>query len=145
MQDSIVREIIVKASKERVFLAISDPAQITKWFPDAIEGSLAAGERPIFDFGEYGKNQIYVETVNPYDYFAFRWVPGSNHFFGDVLTQSNTLVEFHIEETSDGTKVTLKESGFASLSYPNAEERLSDNNGGWDYMMERLGKLFIEV
>jgi len=58
MQDTIVREITVKAPKERVYTAITDPTQIIKWFPDAVEGKLEAGERPVFDFGEYGKNQI---------------------------------------------------------------------------------------
>jgi len=145
MQDTIVREITVDAPKKRVFAAISDPEQIIQWFPDAVEGKLEAGEQPVFDFGEYGKNQVYIEAVEPDDYFAYRWIPGSNHFMGDARTQSNTLVEFRLEETETGTKVTLTESGFASLSYENAAERLSDNNGGWDYMMERLSKLFAKA
>jgi len=41
--------------------------------------------------------------------------------------------------------VTLTESGFAALTYPNAEERLADNNGGWDYMIDRLEKLFAQA
>lgn len=88
---------------------------------------------------------MYIESVQPYDYFAFRWVPGTNHFFGDVLTQPNTLVEFRLEENGEMTKVTLTESGFASLSYPNAEERFNDNIGGWNYMAGRLEKVFAKA
>lgn len=85
MQDAIIREITVKASQERVYQAITDPAEIIKWFPDAIEGGT-------------------LEVVG-------------------------------------GTKVTLKESGFSSLPQSEAESSFKDNNGGWDYMVERLSAL----
>jgi uncharacterized protein YndB with AHSA1/START domain len=145
MQNTIVKEITVKASKERVYTAITDPKQIITWFPNAIEGTLEVGERPIFDFGEYGKNQIYVEAAQPYEYFAYRWIPGANHFLGDVLTKPNTLVEFRLEEINNMTKIILTESGFASLPPEVAEQCLKDNTGGWDYMIERLQKVLTEV
>ncbi len=141
MQNTIVREITVKATKEKVFGAITDPQQIVQWFPEAIEGTLNEGDRPILDFGEYGKNQIYVEAVHPFNYFAYRWIPGSNHFIGDVLSKPNTLVEFRLEESAEGTKVTVTESGFASLPAEVAEQCFKDNSGGWDYMMGRLEKM----
>lgn len=141
MQDIITKEIIVKASKERVYNAIADPRQITTWFPDAVEGAtLEVGERPIFHFGDL-KTQIYVEAANPFDYFAYRWVPGGAAIIGDVLAVANTLVEFFIEELSEGTKVTLKESGFASLPPEVAKASFEDNSGGWNIMMERLEKV----
>jgi uncharacterized protein YndB with AHSA1/START domain len=51
------------------------------------------------------------------------------------------LVEFFIEEMEQGTKVTVKESGFAALPAEVAEKSFKDNSGGWGYMMERLEKL----
>ncbi|MDB5170311.1 MAG: Aha1 domain superfamily [Candidatus Saccharibacteria bacterium] len=141
MQDTIVREITVKAAKERVYKAITDPEQIIAWFPDAIEGTLEAGQRPIFTFTkENHKTQIYVEAANPFEYFAYRWVPGGTGIIGDVLTVPNTLVEFHIEELGEETKITLKESGFSSLPSEVAEKSFNQNSGGWGYMMGRLEK-----
>ena len=140
MQDVIVREITVKATKERVYKAITDPKEIISWFPDAIEGgTLEVGQRPVFIFenGEH-KSQTYIEAARPFEYFAYRWVPGSAGIIGDVLAVPNTLVEFHIEELEDGTKVTVKESGFASLPAEVAEECFNQNSGGWEYMMNRL-------
>lgn len=141
-QDTIEREITVKASKERVFKAITDPQEIVAWFPDAIEGNLDAGSSPIFDFGNHGKVQIYVEAVKPYDYFAYRWVPinadGSIGFLGDVRSQPNTLIEFRLEQVGSSTVVKLKESGFASLPPTVGTEAFGNNSGGWDHMLGRL-------
>lgn len=143
MQDVIIREITVKASKERVYKAITDPKEITTWFPDSIEGgTLEVGQRPIFVFeGEGHKARTYIEAANPFSYFAYRWVPGISILLDDVLSVANTLVEFHIEELESGTKVTVKESGFASLPTEVAEQCLKENSGGWEYMMDRLEKV----
>jgi uncharacterized protein YndB with AHSA1/START domain len=145
MQDTIDREITVRAPKERVFNAIVDPAQIVNWFPDGIEGKIEPGERPIFDFGTYGKVQIYVVAVEPHDYFAYRWASaGADGDAGDALTDPSTLVEFRLSEGPDGTTVKLTESGFASLPAAVMKKSLSDNSEGWDHMMARLAKLINE-
>lgn len=149
VQDTIEREITVRAPKERVFKAIIDPAQIVKWFPDAVEGSFDEGERPIFDFGKYGKYRILIIANRPHDYFAYKWTPGSYYlpdgFLGDVLTVPHTFVEFFLNDCPEGTLVKLKESGFASLPAEQIEVSLKDNNEGWDYMMASLAKFLAEA
>jgi uncharacterized protein YndB with AHSA1/START domain len=143
MQDVIKREITIYASKQRIYDAIANPEQVTKWFPTTIEGIYKVGEQPIFGFGEHGKNQIYITAARPHEYFAYRWVPGANHFLGDVLTVPNTLVEFRIEDNSDGScKVTMTESGFANLPVELMEAAFRQNSGGWEFMLGRLVKLF---
>lgn len=144
-KDVIEKVVTVNAPQEKVFEAITDPKKIIAWFPDAIEGTLEAGDRPVLDFGEYGKNQIYVETVRPHDYFAYRWIPGSDHFIGDVLSQTNTLVEFFLEQSGDVTKVTVKESGFSALAAEVRDQKYADNTGGWEYMLGRLAGHFEAV
>lgn len=143
MQDQIKREIIIQSSKERIYDAIANPEQVVKWFPSTVEGEYSPGEQPVFGFGEHGKNRIYVVEANPYEYFAYRWVPGSSHFLGDVLSVETTLVEFAIEEQSDGScKVTLMESGFASLPAEVMESSFEQNSGGWNFMLGRLEEYF---
>ncbi len=147
MQDVISREIIVKANKEKVYGAITDPAKVVAWFPDAIEnGTLEEGQNPLFIFnGGKNKAQVHIEKATPFDYFSFRWIPGGNDKGGeDVMSLPHTLVEFLIEEQSEGTKVTVKESGFAALPVEMAEKSFKDNSGGWDYMMNRLEKVFSQ-
>ncbi len=142
MQDVIRREIMIEAPKEKVFEAIADPEMVVKWFPNAIEGKYEVGEHPILSFGKDGKAQIYVVDAKPHNYFAYRWIPGSNHFLGDVLTVPNTLVEFNIEEEGGACTVVVTETGFAKLPTEMAEAAFKQNSGGWDFMLGRLGKYF---
>lgn len=132
MQDVIIREVTIKASQKQVYRAITDPLEIVKWFPESVEGgTLEVGQEPIFSF-ESGshKRRVHIEAADPYDYFAYRWVPApSGEGAGDVLSIPNTLVEFLIEITEDGTKVTVKESGFTSLPIDEAKSSFNDNNG----------------
>lgn len=143
MQDTIQREITINASKERIYEAIANPKQVTKWFPETLEGSYEVGQQPVFGFGEHGKSQVCIIAADPHEYFAYRWVPGSNHYLGDVLKVPNTLVEFRITEHANGKcKVTLTESGFASLPKDLMESALAQNSRGWDFMLGRLEKYF---
>ncbi len=143
MQDKIEREIIINAPKERVYAAITNPDQIVSWFPDSIEGTLKEGEQPLFVFNGHGKSQTYIEAMQPYEYFAYRWIPGGSDFKGDVRTIPNTLVEFRIEEVNGISKVTMIESGFASLPTEVAEESFKQNDGGWNFMLDRFEKKFL--
>jgi uncharacterized protein YndB with AHSA1/START domain len=146
IQDSIQRQITIRAPKERVYSAITDPKQIVSWFPDAIDGTREVGSTPTIDFGKEYVFQILVVAANPHDYFAYRWVPanadGTVGFKGDVLEFPNTLVEFRLADDPKGTALTLTESGFSTLPKEVAENQLKENSGGWDYMLDRLEKLF---
>lgn len=144
MQDKIERQIIINASKEQVYEAIADPSKITSWFPDDIEGTLDEGEQPILNFGEHGKTQILVVAKEPHDYFAYRWVPGANHFIGNVEEAKTTLVEFKLTENSGTTTLTVTESGFSKLPVEMAEASYTQNTGGWGFMLGRLEKKFSE-
>lgn len=129
---------------EKIYQAISNPDLVVKWFPETLEGEYEVGKQPIFGFGDHGRNQVYIVEARPNDYFAYRWVPGANHFLGDVLTVANTLVEFSIEEISNQKcLVTLAESGFASLPKEILESSYQQNSKGWDFMLGRLVE-FVE-
>lgn len=143
MQNVIRREITINASKQKVYDAIANPDLVIKWFPNEIEGEYAVGQRPIFVFTDHGKNQLYIVDAKPYEYFAYRWIPGDIQFLGDVLEEGNTLVEFTIQEKSDGScVVTLTETGFAHLPAEVAESSFNQNSGGWDFMLGRLETYF---
>jgi uncharacterized protein YndB with AHSA1/START domain len=148
LQDTIVREVTIGADQEKVYAALTDPDKLGQWFPDRVEGKIEPGERPVFDFGEYGRHSVYVVATDPHSYVAYRWIPGAVHvpqgFIGDVLQEPNTLCEFFISPVDGGTQVRLVESGFASLPAEFYETALRENQGGWDIMVHRL-KTFVET
>lgn len=143
MQDKVEKEITIRASRERVFNAIIDPAQIVMWFPDAVEGKIQEGQQPIFEFEGYGRYSVHVVKIQPHDYFAYRWVQtlDSEGFIGDVLGRANTLVEFHLREEGVATVVKVTETGFAGLPELVGKQKLADNTSGWEYMIRRLQEL----
>lgn len=142
MQDTIVREITVKSPQEKVYETITDPQKITAWFPDKVDGTFEVGQYSNFYFTEHNhKAQVYIVDKKPFTYFAYRWIPGGIAVKEDVLDIPNTLVEFFIDEVAEGTKVTVKESGFAALPAAMAEESFKQNSGGWEYMIGRLETL----
>lgn len=146
MQNIIKREIIIESTTEKIYDAIANPEKVVLWFPETLEGNYEVGEQPIFGFGEHGRNQLYIVDAKPCEYFAYRWVPGGNHFIGDVLSVKTTLVEFRIEELNDNScKVILTESGFAELPPEIMEDSFKQNSGGWDFMLGRLVKYFESV
>ena len=141
MQNEIKREIEIRASQKKIFDAISNPEKVVKWFPETLEGSYEVGQQPIFGFGEHGKSQVLIVDSKPHEYFAYRWVPGANHYLGDVLKVQSTLVEFRIVEIDlNLCKVVLTESGFENLSEEVREASFKQNSGGWDFMLGRLQK-----
>lgn len=145
MQDIIRREILINASQQKIYEAIIDPNQITKWFPETVEGDLKPGSQPIFGWGEHGKNQLLIVDAKPFEYFAYRWVPGANHFLGDVKRVATTLVEFKItKQSSQSCKVVMTESGFKDLPIEMMEAAFKQNTNGWEFMMGRLEQYLTE-
>lgn len=145
MQNTIQRDLTINATAERIYNAIATPEQVVKWFPDTLTGEYRQGAQAIFSFGEKHSSSVYIETASPYNYFAYRWVPGGNNFIGEVLTVPHTLVEFRITELEPGRcKVSLTETGFADLPPDIAASSLAQNSNGWDFMLARLQQYFSE-
>ena len=124
--DSIVREITFNAPIERVWKAITSPAEIQKWFGTAASFELKPGEHGYFEWEQEceGRFAMRIETVTPPYYFAWRWMFQPDAVFDEA---TSTLVEWSLTTTSDGgTQLTLTESGFLE-----AKHRQSNVNG-WE-------------
>jgi uncharacterized protein YndB with AHSA1/START domain len=143
MQNTIQREVLIQAPKEKIYEAIANPEKVVAWFPNAIEGKYTVDENIFFVFDGNAKAQVRIIEAKPYDYFAFRWVTRIGDSVEDVLAVPNTLVEFRIQEDTQGEcKVIVTESGYEQLPIEVAEAAFERNSGGWDYMLGRLEKHF---
>jgi uncharacterized protein YndB with AHSA1/START domain len=147
-KDRVEREIVVRASREKVYAALTEPALFPTWGPEKVAGKIAPGERPIFDFGASGKVAVYVVAVEPPDYFAYRWAQGVQDpvvLLADPLQGPNTLVEFRVEAVEGGSRVRVIESGLASLPAPpevNIDTILENIGKGWELMIGALAGAF---
>ncbi|HVK73703.1 MAG TPA: SRPBCC domain-containing protein [Kofleriaceae bacterium] len=147
-RDHVEREIVIRAPIERAFAALTDPALYPTWGPERVEGILAAGERPILDFGAGGggKVAVYVVAVEAPRYFAYRWKQGETdpaRLLDDPLAGPNTLVEFHLETIEAGTRVRVVESGLASLPGLPGVDRdtaIEHMGEGWRLMLGGLAR-----
>jgi len=142
--DRIERSVVIAAPIERVFKAISDPAEFGTWFCNGVEGDFAVGSQPVIDEGKYGKFRLAIIASEPPTYFALRWVSGTafvpEGFTDNPLEHPNTLVEFRLAEVEGGTEVCVLETGFASLPESYAAQNFEDNTDGWEDQLNELAK-----
>ncbi len=84
VQDTIERQLVIPVGRQRVWDAITAPEQIAKWFSDAITMELMPGSPIVFHWDGYGDRRGRVETIDPPNRFAYRWIPtgrdGSRRF-----------------------------------------------------------------
>jgi uncharacterized protein YndB with AHSA1/START domain len=78
-----------------------------------------------------------VERVEPEHLLSFRW-----HDFDEtgveISEQPTTLVEFRLEPTTDGTRLTITESGFEALPDHRRLEKLRGNAEGWNIQANNI-------
>ena len=119
--DTILTEIAIKASAERIFKALTDPEQRVKWWglkgrfeTTEVESDLRVGGRwAMRGNGMGGKPFSVVGTyriIEPPHVLAFTWLPSWDE------EASETLVRFDLSEQGGITTVRLTHSGFASES-----------------------------
>ena len=115
MKDMIEREMVLKASIETVWDAITNPEKLSVWFGDKADIPVfAEGESIIFGWGESICRGI-IETIDEPTVFAFRWQSsrlGKNAAF---KKDYSTLVTFTLTSIPTGTHLHMIETGFASL------------------------------
>ncbi|MCC6791414.1 MAG: SRPBCC family protein [Thermomicrobiales bacterium] len=135
MQDRIERMVTLPVSRERAWRAITDPTQINRWFDGCEMSELRAGA--MFVLG--GDARCRIEAVEPPRRFAYSWHPGSEQRTQTPFEELPlTLVEFTLDEIAGGTRLTVVETGFASLPAEMYERAFRENSGGWPEVLGNL-------
>lgn len=138
MSNLEIKKIIeIDASPEIVFNALSDPEEITQWFPDQAILEPKVGGRMKFTF--------FAKDVKPLDrdFFpqgeivefilnkklSYTWIPDGIPRF------PKTLVTWNLEKIGQNkTRVTMIHSGFIGEPH----ELYKEHSHGWDYFTNRL-------
>ncbi len=146
VSDRIVQAIDLKSPRERVWKAITTEAEFEQWFGvKFLEGRFQPGARmkarsthPGYEHIEF---YITIERMDAPSLFSWRWIPGATQ----PPNEPTTLVEFALEETIGGTRVTITESGFDRLSLSYRAAAYKDNTGGWEHQAKSLRKYLAQT
>ena len=151
--DRIVKQVLLHAPLDRVWRAISDAKEFGSWFgmrfdgpfvegegvsgeivPTTVDPEVAASQEPY----EGIRFEIMIERIDPMRLFSFRWHPGAVDPEIDYSKEPTTLVVFELEQTSDGTRLTITESGFDAIPLARRAEAYEGNEQGWDAQLSLI-------
>jgi uncharacterized protein YndB with AHSA1/START domain len=143
-QDRVERTVHIAATKERVWDILTQPEHIGRWFGSGTPATVDL--RPdgvmVLEPGPHGERYLArVVKVDPPHYLAYRWASG----YPDVLADetNSTLVEFHVSADGAMTRLTVCESGFASLTIPAGREPFASyqsHSRGWTEVLRHLAE-----
>ena len=162
--DRIEKRVVLKAPRARVWRAISDAGEFGAWFGVELKGRFAVGETIRGTFPALNQDAIVahqkklglvpskvrkleenmvfctVERIEPEHTFSFRWIPYGIDAEADPDSEPTTLVEFHLEDVPEGTRLTIVESGFDRVPAHRRERAFRMNDGGWAGQAENIRK-----
>lgn len=161
--DRIEKRVSIRAPISRVWQAISDAREFSRWFGIQLQGEFVAGARVTGTFGgqfneaaimehqkKLGltpsrirvpeKNLVFctVERIEPPRYFSFRWIPYGIDAEADPEAEPTTLVEFFLEAAGEGTVLTVVESGFDRVPAHRRERAFRMDEAGWAAQVENI-------
>jgi uncharacterized protein YndB with AHSA1/START domain len=163
--DRIEKQVTIRASVSRVWRAITDAREFSHWFGIQLAGDFVPGAHLTGTFsGEFNeaviieqqkrlglpasgirvpeKNFVFctVERIEPKRYFSFRWIPYGIDAEAGAKEEPTTLVEFLLEEVTDGTLLTIVESGFDRVPAHRRERAFRMNEAGWAAQAQNVSK-----
>jgi uncharacterized protein YndB with AHSA1/START domain len=140
--DRIEKQINLRASRSRVWRALTDARDFGTWFGVVLEnefrpGASVSGRITIPGF-EHVTFNLDVERIEPEPYFSYRWHPYAIDPKVDYSKEPTTLVEFRLDEVATGTMLTVTESGFDRIPLARRAEAFRMNSGGWEEQMKNI-------
>jgi uncharacterized protein YndB with AHSA1/START domain len=140
--DRIERSVEIGAPVSRVWKALTDQEEFGTWFRVRLDGPFAAGRTTRGQIAIPGFEHVAFEAsvtrIEPERRFAFTWHPYPVEPGVDYSAEEPTLVEFALEPTAGGTRVTVTETGFGRIPEHRRAEAFRMNDGGWKAQLENL-------
>jgi len=142
MNDRIEKQIELKAPVARVWRALTDHNEFGEWFRVKLDGPFVAGQvsrgHITWPGYEHLVWEAVVQKMEPERLFSFTWHPYAVDPKTDYSSETPTLVEFRLEKTAAGTRLTVTESGFDKIPAHRREEAFLRNDGGWAQQMKNI-------
>ncbi len=141
-QDRIEKVVELAAPVAQVWLAITDHEEFGQWFRVRLDGPFKVGAtttgRITYPGHEHVKWESLTERLDHERLFAFSWPPSAVDPDTTYDNDAKVLVEFRLEPTETGTRLTITESGFLQFPESKRLEVLRSNKEGWDIQAENV-------
>jgi uncharacterized protein YndB with AHSA1/START domain len=148
----IEKTVLLKASRDRVWRALTDSKEFGIWFgarwpkPFAVgpmKGEIAptqvdpdvAKKQQAYDGMPF---QIEVTALEPKTRFAFQWHPFGVDKTVDYSREPMTQVTFTLEDAPGGILLRVTETGFDELPESRRRKAFEANDGGWALQVKLL-------
>jgi len=144
--DRIFRQIQIDAEPQRVWDALSDPAEFGSWFRVKLDRPFVVGETTTGKMTYPGHEGVpwtsVTDVLEPPKRLVFRWpdLAAGEDVGPDTIWLT---VEFELRPQDGGTLVTLLETGFAALPQGRSVSMLRENTEGWEIQTANL-KHYVE-
>jgi uncharacterized protein YndB with AHSA1/START domain len=148
MADRIEKQMELKAPVARVWRALTDYREFGEWFRVKIDAPFVAGEvsrgHITYPGYEHLKWEAVVKAIEPEGLFSFTWHPYAVDPKMDYSQEAQTLVEFRLQKTAEGTLLTVTETGFDKIPASRKAEAFMRNEGGWAEQMKNIERHVAE-
>ncbi|MDQ1642163.1 MAG: hypothetical protein QOJ90_1514 [Actinomycetota bacterium] len=133
--NAITRTLDLAHRQEKVWDALTTLDGITGWFGSHADGEFKPGHDVRMRWEQHDMEAtLAIQVVDPMSVFAYSWgINGAPE--GDPR---RTYVEFALEPTAGGTRLTVTESGFAQLPDEWLEKSYEGNTEGWRAELDEL-------
>lgn len=131
--DTIERELILPVPRGAVWAALTTAEGLASWWSRGASVDLQLGGEIALEFGsEHGDHQCTIVALEPERLFAVTWQPFQSEPDASAAVDLTTRVEFRLEDHPEGTRLSLRESGFAALPGTLGDRTFAGNRHGWD-------------
>jgi uncharacterized protein YndB with AHSA1/START domain len=141
-EDRIVKVVELDAPVARVWRALTDHEEFGEWFRVRLDQPFKPGAKSTGSMTYPGfEGWPWLATVERIEHeklFSFRWHDYEEQSGLDIADHPTTLVEFRLEPTGGGTRLTITESGISALPEPRRLEVLRSNTKGWDIQANNI-------
>jgi len=143
--DRIEKEILLKASRSRVWQALSNAEEFGTWFGAALGGQqFVSGAHVRGPITIRGLEHVFFDAVivemKPEQILSFRWHPCPLDAAIDYSKEETTLVVLTLSEAKGGTLLKVVETGFDKLPATRRAEAFRMNSGGWEGQMRNIAR-----
>ncbi|MDQ6617663.1 MAG: SRPBCC domain-containing protein [Actinomycetota bacterium] len=108
----LVRQVVIPASPEELWDALTEPDAVSAWFGSRVEWDLRPGGHARFVDDDGTIRGGVIDAVRPRRHLRFRWWPE------DERQDGGSQVSYDLEPEEDGTRLTVTEQPVPTTPSP---------------------------